>query len=211
MGYGVTFNNKHSFKSFGLIMQKVAIGMPRVKTEIIDIPGADGSKDLSETLASRPLYGNREISITLAVPHECHDWLPLISRVSNFIHGQSMKIVFDSDPQYFYKGRCSVETVNTWEALPEIAIKITADPFKISEKSKEVSISGTTTIEFDETKRIVITELQTASSGMSYTVRGKQIQVNSGNNKANIDLFGHGQIIISGYGKIKIKYETREI
>ncbi|WP_368346664.1 hypothetical protein [Peptostreptococcus anaerobius] len=209
MNYGVKFNGKHSYKDFGLIMQKVSIGMPKVKTEIVDIPGADGSKDLSEALAGRPLYGNREIDIALVSPHQRHDWLQMISRLANFIHGKSIRVVFDADPDYYYKGRCSVEKFDSGEMLPDVSVKISAEPYKVSERTKLVQASGSTYIGFDRSKNITVTEIVPSTSGMSYTVDRKSNSLSSGVNKVKIKL--DGQMQVSGYGKVEIKYEEREI
>lgn len=209
MNYGVKFNGKHSYKDFGLIMQKVSIGMPKVKTEIIDIPGADGSKDLSEALAGRPLYGNREIDIALVSPHQRHDWLQMISRLANFIHGKSVRVVFDADSDYYYKGRCSVEKFDSGEMLPDVSVKISADPYKIAERIKQVQVSGSTDIKFDKSKNITVTEIVSSTSGMAYTVNEKSNSLSSGVNKVKIKLDGRLQVY--GYGKMEIKYEVREI
>ena len=46
---GVTFNGKiHTWRDWGLIPVRIYIPMPEPKVQEIDIPGGDGSIDLTE-------------------------------------------------------------------------------------------------------------------------------------------------------------------
>ena len=44
---GVRFGDYHSYLDFGLIPTSYTVGAAQPKTEMIDLPGSDGSLDLS--------------------------------------------------------------------------------------------------------------------------------------------------------------------
>ena len=58
-------------------------------------------------------------------------WSSLISRISSVIHGQKIPIILDTDPGYYYLGRCTVNTEKTNEVKANITISCECDPFKI--------------------------------------------------------------------------------
>ena len=47
-GVGITFDETHSFRDWGLRLKKIAIGIPKAKTEYVSVPGMNGDLDLSE-------------------------------------------------------------------------------------------------------------------------------------------------------------------
>ena len=49
---GVKFDDKHSADDFNLIMTSKIINEPEAKIIKVEIPGSDGSKDLSDVLAA---------------------------------------------------------------------------------------------------------------------------------------------------------------
>ncbi len=47
-GVGITFDETHSFRDWGLRLKKIVIGIPKAKTEYVSVPGMNGDLDLSE-------------------------------------------------------------------------------------------------------------------------------------------------------------------
>lgn len=45
---GISFLGYHSYQAWGLLLQAKEIGAPVVKTNKIDIPGADGELDMTD-------------------------------------------------------------------------------------------------------------------------------------------------------------------
>lgn len=65
---GVMFGNKHSYRDFGLILSSKTIPLPKPKTDLINVPGADGSIDLSTVLTDGDVkYENRSITCKFTV------------------------------------------------------------------------------------------------------------------------------------------------
>ena len=59
MGSGVTFADKiRTERDWGLKLLSIYIPMPKPKTQLVDIPGGDGSIDLTE-INGRPAYNDQ--------------------------------------------------------------------------------------------------------------------------------------------------------
>lgn len=169
--HAIQIGDKHTYDDWHLIPSPIPIITPAVpKYSFTDIPGMNGSLDLTETLQDYIAYQNREGSWTFYVENDKEEtWAELLSIIANDTAGRRLKIVLEDDPNWYYMGRVSV---NTW-ASEQIASKITLnyilEPFKYSIYSTlgdwlwdtfnfnkdyaydwtDISVVGTKTLEFD--------------------------------------------------------------
>lgn len=131
MIYGVAFGDRHSLRDWQLLLsRRPEISPPSPKTNYIDIPGGDGSLDLTESLTGDVQYQTRMIKFTFATIKPRRQWADLYSDIQDCIHGQQMKIILDEAPDYYYIGRV---TVNQWESSEKystIAVDAEVDPYK---------------------------------------------------------------------------------
>lgn len=131
MLYGVTFGDYHTFDTWGLYNQRQAmLSPPEAKTYSVDIPGGDGSVDLTETFGQVSYY-DRELTFTLKGKKALTDWPVVYMDILNKLHGQTMEIRLDDDPGYYYEGRVSVGAL-TPLSNKAASIEVTAavGPFK---------------------------------------------------------------------------------
>lgn len=109
------------------------MAMPGFTTKYVEIPGRDGSIDLSEYLVKRPVYGDRSGSFEFYVDHEGEpDWIGLWRRISTFIHGQKMKMCLGDDPHWFYEGRFSINEFRSDPNWSTMTINYQVGPYKYS-------------------------------------------------------------------------------
>lgn len=130
MEKGVTFDEKHSTE-FGLKLINIYIPMPSPKINVIQIPGSDGTLDLTE-ISGRPVYENREgLEMTFTLLNkDYYDWFQAYSEIAQYIQGRKVKLVLDDDPNYYYICRLNIDGKKSNPSLAEITISGTADPFK---------------------------------------------------------------------------------
>ena len=82
------------------------VSPPQVKTEYVDVPGADGSLDYTEVLTGRPRYANRTGQWDFIVDNGYRNWSDLYSDILMKLHGKYFdNIVLEDDPYYKWKGR----------------------------------------------------------------------------------------------------------
>lgn len=143
MAKGTDFGGVHSSRDLQLIQQQVDVQPALPKLNIIDIPGADGSVDLSEQPAGRVVYEDRAIEWTFAL-YPGDDWHTRHRLVAGALSGRLCKITLDDDPDYYYYGRLSVSKYNKDNLLRQITVKAICRPYKLKQQETVVAASLTT-------------------------------------------------------------------
>ena len=168
---GITFGNYHSYNAFQLILSAKTIGTPSPKTETVEIPGGDGVLDLTEYFGE-PKYGNRKLSFEFSSVVIPDDFMTLFSMVQDALHGKKMKIILDDDPGWQYTGRISVSEWKVDRNIGKLVVDCDCEPYKyqISPTVVSRSISGTSTIYLENSRKRVVPEVKvTSSSGLTVT------------------------------------------
>jgi len=157
-----------TYKDFFLVPTSVpVINPPTVKAKTIEVPGANGAIDLTESLTPFPVYGDRTGSIEFAVLNNRREWYNLYktihgvknqhaldgerawsllySDITNKLHGRKCQIILEDDPEWYYEGRIAV---NSWKSSnnggwPTITLDYTLYPYKFSISSSTDGASGT--------------------------------------------------------------------
>ncbi len=144
MAYGTDFGGVHSFTDLNLIQQKVTVAPAEPKTNLINIPGADGSKDLTEQPAGRVTYKDRKLSWTFALfPDD--DWAAKQREVSNALNGRRCRITLHDNPDYYYEGRLTVKGYAKDKTLRQITVEATCAPYQFKQQETVRTVNLTTT------------------------------------------------------------------
>lgn len=130
-------NGVDTFDDWRLVPEsRPLISPPEVKTEYIEVPGADGALDYTEALAGIK-YKNREGSWTFYVLNEIAPvhgpfmkWNDLYSLILRTIHGKRKRVWLESDLDYYYTGRIFVDQWNSDKDYSKITLKYNLDPWK---------------------------------------------------------------------------------
>lgn len=149
MYHSVTFGDKNTWDDWCLIPTvEPVIDPPAPKTNFIDIPGGDGSLDMSEILTGYPVFSNREGSLSFiamnknaSMQPECNPYKfrDLVATIMDHLQGKRMKMYLEDDPNFYYEGRFSIDRYQANINFNEISIKYVLEPYKWS---KESSTSG---------------------------------------------------------------------
>lgn len=122
---------KDTYKDFHLApTSRPVINPPKQKTNYIDVPGMNGHIDASEILTGYPVFENRTGSLSFYVMNGFEDWYTIYNKILEFFHGRTMTFRLTDEPDYFYKGRMSV---NKWESKKEnseITLDYSVEPYK---------------------------------------------------------------------------------
>ena len=163
---GITFGNLHSYNDLKLILESKEIGSPGVKENKIDIPGADGSLDLTDFFGE-PKYEDvtHKFDFSTIVPQA--QFLSLYSTVKNSLHGKKMRIILDDDPLFFYQGRIKVLPFTNEKNIGKISIECDCEPYKYKLAKTVVSaaVSGTKVISLTNSRKHAVPEVNIATSG----------------------------------------------
>ena len=167
---GVKFGDKHT-STYGIVLSDKTIDTPEPKTESVDIPGADGSIDMTEFLGSVK-YKNRKIRLDFSVVNKLNaELLETYSAILADLHGKRFEsIILDDDPGYKYSGRVTGVTLSSSDSVPRISIEADCEPYKQSVNLNVVaftagSANGDVTVNFGS--KTVTARIHIDCSGLS--------------------------------------------
>ena len=213
MARGTDFGGVHSYRDLHLVQSKVEIEPAKPKTNFIDIPGADGSKDFTESPAGRVVYNTRKITWVYKL-YPGDNWAAKYTQVSNAINGRQCKITLDDDPDYYYQGRVAVDKHAVDGILHTITVVATCQPYKLRQTVTSLTESLTTTAKTLTLigERMVVVPTITVSASTTLTWAGNSVSLSAGAHKVLDITLTEGPNTLqarttSGTGTITIKYQ----
>ncbi len=213
MARGTKFGGWHSHRDLGLIQQSVDVQPAPPKINLVDVPGADGSKDLSTQPAGRVVFGDRKILWTFAL-YPGDNWDAKHRQVSNLLNGLACDIVLDTDPDYYYQGRLAVSKYKKDRLLRQITIEATCKPYKLKQVETKLSAGLTTAYRplalVNERKMVIPTITVTAETTLRW--QNATLTVAAGTHRiADIELQPGANVleakVTSGTGEITVAYQ----
>lgn len=175
MYHSITFGDKNTYEDWHLApSSRPVFDPPSPKTKYLDIPGASGSIDLSESLTAFPLFEDREGSIEFYVLNGYEEWSTLYSKIMEYLHGQKMNAVLEDDLSWHYEGRFSVDKWKSDSYWSKITIKYRVNPYKWSnEKTTDEWLWDTFNFETGVILTVVFSGLviNSTSAWKSYTFK----------------------------------------
>jgi hypothetical protein len=128
--HSITIGEKNTWDDWHLMpTSRPSLALPPVKEKVIDIPGRNGTLDLSEYLTGSPVYGNRKGSWEFYVMHDYWtDWNTAYLRIVAYCHGKTLGVVLEDDPTRKYTGRLKV----SWRSGKDysiVTIEYDLDPY----------------------------------------------------------------------------------
>lgn len=102
---------KHTFQDFGLYPSaKPVITPPEPKTLTVDIPGADGELDYTQSLTGDIKYNNRNGEFYYVYCGErSSQWDSIYHNLLRYVHGKVLRVILNEDPGGYYYGRFTVD------------------------------------------------------------------------------------------------------
>ena len=129
--HGVIFGDKHTYRDWGLITKsRPDISPPQPKLKLIEVPGSDTVIDLTESLTGKVHYEMRTIKFSFTVTDERDRWPFRYQEILNYMHGKSIRIIMDDDPNYYYIGRMTVGSLEPQKKIATLTMDAQVEPYK---------------------------------------------------------------------------------
>ncbi len=129
----ITFGDKNTWTDWKILpTERPVFAPPKPKTTYIDIPGGNGSLDLTESLTGYPIFENRTGSFEFRVMNDYKTWFERYSEIMNYLHGRFMNAILEDEPNWFYRGRFSVDSWKSGDTWSVITIEYNVEPYKWS-------------------------------------------------------------------------------
>lgn len=225
---GVTIGGKHSYTDYGLYMRsapEISPPTPRILT--VDIPGGNGSIDMTESLTGDVRYKTRKIKMTFTVIDARNRWPEIYSQLMDEIHGQRLQIIFDNDVNYYYEGRLSINQWKSSKKTAAIVIEAEVDPYKLDviasdddwlwdsfsfesgviRDTNQISVNGSYTVTLTGSRKPTVLNV-TSSAAMTVKYGGKSYSIKKGENiiPGIVIREGDHDLLFTGNGTITIHY-----
>lgn len=120
-----TWTNWHLIPS-----SRPTVARPSPAYKYIEIPGMDGSIDISGYLTGKPYYSDCTGSFEFYVANDYAVWTELKRILSTFLDGSEMQMVMEDDPDYYYSGRFFMSEWKSEETNSVITIEYRVKPYK---------------------------------------------------------------------------------
>ena len=213
--HGITFEvdgiKKHTWKDWQIVPQsRPVFSTPKVRKSQIVVPGLDGVLDVSKALTGEVQYEMRTGKFDFLV-HDKSNWANKFTEICNFLHGKDVKVTFDDDPNFYYKGTAEVTDWANGDRHTTVEITVEADPFKYKNKVTQVkkTISQQGTVTCPNLRKSVIPHI-ISNANMNLTFDGTTASIQSGTSIVPEFRFKQGDNIVTCKGNETITFEYQE-
>lgn len=216
---GVLFNYIHSFYDLNLILSAVDISPAKPKTTYVDIPGADGSLDLTEA-HGEVKYSDRTIKFTFTM-NPAGDlseraWEEKKMEVSNALNGLACRITLDKDPDYYWQGRCSLDSYKSNKRVRQFVVAATVRPYKWKQSETVASFALSDVaqkVNIRNARKSVCPVITCTDDDTKIVFNGNTFSFNAGSHK-NLNIRfteGNNEVTISGAGLVAFAYQEGDL
>lgn len=213
---GVKFGNIHSFYDLDLILAPFTPSPASVKSEYLDIPGMDGSLDMTEAHGELKYY-DREFAFTFTInPLSKRTFDENVSLISNALNGKRCNIILDRDSEYYWEGRCFVNEYLQDKKIGKVVIIARVRPYKMKCNPTVVvcQLTGAEqTITLTNGKKPVVPKITCTNANTKVEFGAFEETLNAGTHEFLDIRFTEGKNIlkVSGNGTITITYQEGDL
>lgn len=176
---------------------------------IVTVPGRSGPLDMVDSIFGGQWFSHRRIQINFGGIETPELWDQRISQFRNLFEGKKIKLVFATDPDWYWTGRVKVDSFAHTRALGTFSLVIEeADPYKY----KDITLSTTATtsgatVTAAVTHKTVVPEI-TSESNIIIEYNETNYSFDAGTHK-NLNLrlpAGNNSLLVKGSGSVTIAY-----
>lgn len=195
--FSMTIGNKNTYNDWFLVpTSRPVIPPPEPNETFLEIPGTNGSLDISTILTGYPTFKDRTGSQEFIVTNQDISWSELYSDIMWHLNGKTHDMMLNTDPEYVYRGQFKVESWDTPKDWSRITIGYTLQPYKyyrlkVSEQYPDIFdwniINGETTIlsnlnEYVDRMPVnpYITVRETNGGSMAFEFINTELGINTG-------------------------------
>ena len=214
--HGISFGDVHSFDDLNLLLSSKEIPPATPKTTYIDVPGSDGSLDLSESHGVVK-YKDRECTFTFTLhPSDHTDWEEKKTEISNLLNGNVFKITLDTDEDYYYQGRCTVSKYLQNRRLKQFTVTAKVHPYKFKQDVTIVRAQIATTpkaVNLNNGRMPAVPQIECSNDNTVIVFNGDTFNLSKGTHKIlDIQLSeGINTLTVSGTGTVTFKYQEGDL
>lgn len=211
MLYGITINSTDTLSTYGLMLcADLKIGQPKLKANRVNIPGGDGSLNMSYSPQGMAVFEDRTISGTLFKAVGEADRDDLVVTLRNAWHGQEVNLTLPNDTTHYWHGVIEFGEVSGYNK-GNIPFTMTAAPYRLKSTettvSKAISTSGTVTL---TNERMPVCPTVTTTAAVTLAWGDYSVSINAGTHTIPQLVLGAGSTTITVTGSATVTFVYRE-
>ena len=212
---GIRFGAFHSYNDLRLILSKKEMGSPTVKAQKLDIPGADGTLDLTDFFGE-PKYEDVTHRFDFSTSYPQEEFITQFSTIKNKIHGRKMRVILDDDPLFFWVGRCHVSGFTSEKGIGTVSVEVDCEPYKykLDHTVMAYAVNGTQAINLINARKRAVPEVQVfTDTNITVDFRGNSWTLGKGNyTLPELELTaGDNPVTVTGMGTITFVWKEGEL
>ena len=211
MLHGVVIDGVDTLQEYGLILlADLSEGEAEPKTEFLDIPGGNGSLDLSESPQGRPVYKMRDISFTLFKAVDSTALEKLRAALAGRWHGREVMLQLPTDAGHYYRGRIRIGSISGYNS-GKIPISMHAQPWKLKSTVTTVSVAvNESRSVYLENECMPASPIVSASAPVTISWGTNSVSIEAGDNWSIPSLIleaGITELTITGTATVRFTYQ----
>lgn len=140
---GATFKKRYNtWNNWHLIpTTRPVVAQPNPNYTYVDIPGADGSLDITDYLIGRPTYSDRTGSFDFYVANGYGDWSARRTEIASILNGQIMKMYLEDEKEsYYYEGRFYLRAWTPDASYSKVTIEYRLKPYRYQANGRQAGL-----------------------------------------------------------------------
>lgn len=131
-------NSYNTYGTWGLIpTSRPVIAQPTPVYKYVEIPGRNGSLDLTDYLVGKPTYSDRKGSFEFYAVENGKSWTTRRMEIASILNGRQMWVTLEDDPPgYDYFGRVIFKDWKSEGQFSRVVIEYQLDPYCYANKNK---------------------------------------------------------------------------
>ncbi len=208
----------NTWYDWNLILTAKDVTPPEPKTYLVEIDGAEGSLDLSESLSGRVVYKDRKVTADFWTDHgNRKDRERIYREIIRSLHGKKIQLIEPDDPEHYFLGRVTISELSNNLAYATFSITATCEPWRysIEESVRRVDITGSIrkdVVISNNGVKTLCPEI-TVNGSVTLYFNGSETLLTTGSYKVS-DLKlkqGSNVIGVSGNGSVVFKYKEADL
>lgn len=202
---GIQIESIDTKTRWGLILlSDLSIEPAELKSNRIDIPGADGSIDLSYALTNGyPVFNDRQITFNLFKDATDSELNNIRAELAAFCHGRVKKFWLPIDSTHYYRGVFNIGNIQNYNGNI-INVSVVAEPYcyknNITASTVTIPSSGSITKTFTNEMRRTTPKFTTTSENIQMVFNGVQYSLSAGETIFPTLIFDAGENMITFNG-----------
>lgn len=152
----ITVGGKNTLADFKCVVEVVSDNPPEPKFYGVDVPGGNGTINLTTAIYGDTAYNNRkqEFRLTLIDPED--DFEVIKTKVKNYLHGREYDYSLSWDEGYTYHGWFKVKEHGRVGNFKYLSVEVDANPYKVkSKKTYKLNANGGEVYRFESGRKRV--------------------------------------------------------